>query len=384
MTTDTGAWDVVVIGMGAAGVAAALTAKQAGKKVLIVARSPGATALSSGAVDGAGGQAAEFMATSFPSLHLGMALFLPTVYGNWKSTSMSLASQAGASPAPARPGEVVVVRFSDVEDTAGNVGSLVGRGAGNPQFSFRDVSIPLLGGGRKAGVFEAAGAVDMDTGIARAAGERLRAAITPGKTVMALIPPVMGIRLYSEAIAAFSMSAGLPVFEMLAGVPSVPGQRWQAALEDAVARALVEVQNDDVVRFTGEGDRVMSVGTASGAELRAASFVLATGKFIGGGVHSGDGFSEPLFGLQVHCGKAGPTVFVGDLAGSRICDSHQAMSAGLRTDDRLRPVDGFGRATYTNLFAAGAVLEERHASYGIHGIGNSVNEGIDAGRFASM
>jgi glycerol-3-phosphate dehydrogenase subunit B len=43
--------DVVVIGGGLSGACAALGAREAGAEVLLVARAPGATALSSGAID---------------------------------------------------------------------------------------------------------------------------------------------------------------------------------------------------------------------------------------------------------------------------------------------------------------------------------------------
>ena len=65
--------DVVVVGGGLAGACAALAARESGAEVLLIARSPGATAMSSGAIDFAAadddapiGEAARRLARNAP------------------------------------------------------------------------------------------------------------------------------------------------------------------------------------------------------------------------------------------------------------------------------------------------------------------------------
>jgi glycerol-3-phosphate dehydrogenase subunit B len=81
--------------------------------------------------------------------------------------------------------------------------------------------------------------------------------------------------------------------------------------------------------------------------------VLATGGFESGGVEL-DSFGavrEPALGLPV----AGPPEGERGL-GPRHLDDHPLMAAGVRVDDRLRPVDASGAPVWGNLRAAGSII----------------------------
>jgi len=119
--------------------------------------------------------------------------------------------------------------------------------------------------------------------------------------------------------------------------------------------------------------------------VRAKAFVLATGRFVGGGIGRDDGtFSETVFSLPVECIEMpSPNAPVGDLTGRRIADKHAAFSAGIRTDDRLRPLAANGGPAFDNLFSAGAVIGAYDTANGPSGIGLAILTGWLAGKNAA-
>jgi glycerol-3-phosphate dehydrogenase subunit B len=88
--------------------------------------------------------------------------------------------------------------------------------------------------------------------------------------------------------------------------------------------------------------------------IRAAAVVLATGRFMGGGLQADRrGVREPLFGLPVHQPGRRDDWHCEDFLDRR---GHPIHRAGLQTDECFRPLDAAGRPFHPRLFAAGSIL----------------------------
>ncbi|MBI5529464.1 MAG: FAD-binding protein [Deltaproteobacteria bacterium] len=433
----TDSFDVVVIGGGVAGAVAALAAREAGKSAACIAQAPGATALSSGAVDplpetsppgplshaergdapdtvplsprggavlsrvegGTGDRgflkdALSFAREAFLSLGLtggagaGGALVLPTVLGTWKKALLALSTQAPADLLSLEGRRLVVARFADVEAAGWRPGRELARQAadcfGVEIAAAQEIEIEFQALSRRMGAFETAAAIDADPSLAAMIGERIGRKVGNGAPSLVLVDPVLGIRDYARALREVEAAAGVSCAEMLPTVPSVPGRRWQNAIEAALANAGVRAIKARALGFKAAGHKVTSIGVSDGVTVNGTAFVLATGRFVGGGIRREAGFDEPLFDLPVVCaGTPNPDVPMGELVGRRISDRHTAFSAGVRVDDAMRPIGREGGPVFENLWAAGAVVGDRTVADGPSGMGNAILSGYLAGRAAA-
>jgi glycerol-3-phosphate dehydrogenase subunit B len=417
---------VLVIGGGMAGAMAALSAAKKGARVLLARRALGATALSSGAVDvapdptsspsdleaqrvpqeqGAAavarlhpahpygvlraqlprlGESLRFCAAALPELFAepsGRNALLPTPMGTVKPAAMAQRAQLGADAA-ALPERVVVVQFQalpscDARLVASGLeeaGRALGRTIGATPFTsafFRTVEDP------HRPVHELAAMLDADGALEALAAE-LKPRL-PAGTQAVLFPPVLG-RTRLDAAARLSAALGVPCLELLSTAPSVPGVRLQEALDRALRAANVElveapVRCQDLPSSRFEvGDRLLSAGAA----------VLASGKFLGGGIERVGRFRETVFGLPVFAGtqRAGDE-YVGDLLDDRVESDQVAFHAGVRIDESLRPLSADGGPASPSLFAAGSVIRGYDPASDKTGLGVAIFTGYLAGEAAA-
>jgi len=223
-------------------------------------------------------------------------------------------------------------------------------------------------------------------GAAEEAGRMLRAALPRGAAA-AVFPPVLGLDPASRVPERVAAEAGLPVAEMLSDLPSVPGLRIHRAIEARLAAAGVEVLLGEVREGSGP-DVPAAVG---GREVVARSWVLATGRFVGGGIERRGALAEAVLGLPVLASEgpfADPSVrFAGRPPASlTLRDSRSAqplLAAGLRVDEELHPLDAEGRILHERVFAAGAVVGGHDPSGDGTGMGVAMFTGWIAGRAAA-
>ncbi|HYV43530.1 MAG TPA: FAD-binding protein, partial [Myxococcaceae bacterium] len=400
MSNPHDAVDVLVIGGGMAGAMAALSAARAGARVLVARRALGATAVSSGAVDvapdptappsdlqgqrlspdqGAAavarlhpthpygvlrdqlfrlGEALRFCASSLPDLFDAPGernALLPTPMGTVKPTAMAQRAQRGADVA-GLPESVLVVEFQalpsyDARMVAGGLeeaARALGRKlAAVPLTSkyFRTVEDP------HRPVHELAAMLDAD-GAAEALASELKPQVPRGVQAV-LFPPVLGRARAADVAARLSAALGLPCWEQLSVAPSVPGVRLQEALDRALRGAGVELAEGAVeCRDLQAGSWVIGE-----RPVAARAAVLATGKFLGGGIERAGRFRETVLGLPVFAGarRVGEE-YVGDLLDERVESDQVAFRAGVRIDEALRPVRADGVPASPALFAAGSVI----------------------------
>jgi glycerol-3-phosphate dehydrogenase subunit B len=370
---------VMVIGGGIAAYSAALGARRDGAEVTIVARAPGASAIYAGAMEIVDDldailktqphhpfarlgldalRLATELDTAIPALQLALAKDGLQVEGGWRARGL-YADIHGV----ARPGNVVPATVA-----RGELNGLLGRRV-------------VVVGVAQVGDYDAAStaqALNELHGV-QAFPEEVSIPELPASAALTDLygrraPSVPGGR---GAVIAYPPGfTNLPAdsFELLSAPPSPHGWRLQQAIGLGAIRA-------EVTELVSADGRVTSA-RAKDRTFRADAFVLATGHHIGGGLVKAHLTREPLLDLGVfHDGL--PVRSSGTrLQHLEYLDPAQALRTGLVTDNRLHPLAEDGRAPFSNLYAAGAVLGGYEYA-GPCGFGVPILTGWLAGRFAA-
>ena len=198
-----------------------------------------------------------------------------------------------------------------------------------------------------------------------------------------LFAPVLGLREPGVASATIARETGREVAETVGLPPSVPGLRLERALCSVLARKGVTVLCGRAVRAEAERGSVRRISLDSPygpEELTARSFVLASGKFLGGGLREQNRIVEPLFDLPLFCrGRPLEELSPEERFERHVGGPHAAFEAGIRCDIDLRPYGREGGLAFENLYAAGAVLQGTSFCTDRGGLGVSLATGYIAG-----
>ena len=426
------ACDVLVVGGGVAGATAALAAREGGNRVVLVRKAPGSTGLSGGAVSVAQDPACMpetpfaaragvvesarriaatrpghpyrllrdrlgglWNAVEFATGQLSAVLEPPTGRNRWLLTPFGHAHAAAACQRSMAAGDLADVRGTLVvcgfEGHLGWDPGLVASGAervralGGP--SPRAVLLDLFRWeeGALGRPFDLARLLEAP-GAAEEAGRVLRRVRARGDAA-AVLPPVLGIDPGARVPERIAAEAGIPVAEILSDLPSVPGLRFHRAIEARLAAAGVEVLQGEVRSGAGP-DLPAAVG---GREVVARSWVLATGRFVGGGIERRGELREGVLGLPVVASEgpfSDPSIrFAARPPASLTLRDSRApqplLAAGLRVDEELHPLDAEGRVLHPRIFAAGAVVGGHDPASDGTGMGVAMFTGWLAGRSAA-
>lgn len=406
-----------MIGAGMAGAMAAHAARDRGARVVVVRRGWGATAVSSGAVDVAAGRAPLDEAIralgrgrpwhpygvlgarlesvreglEFASSKLQGLLSRPaeanfpilTQGGRVKHAAVAQASQV-LGRLDGRWRKIGIVHFGfadrlDAEEMAKGIGEWALREGRKVEVTV--VACPFFQGARDAQktAVALAGEIDTEGSVEKVAA--LLSERVPAGTDLILLPPCIGAKVEGLALA-IGARLGIPCAEALGRLPSVPGLRLQEALDRSLRTAGVEIVDGEVA-WNGEGEGLgfFRVGERT---LQPASAVLATGRFLGGGVVSTGGFREALFGLPVY---SGPNRLRRQYEGRLLAEeeglAQPLFSAGVRVDSALRPLGEAGTPFCGTLFAAGSVIGGYDPAAGEGGLGIAAWTGFLAGASAA-
>lgn len=358
--------DVLVIGGGLAGAVAALAAAGAGATVTVARRALGATAMGSGALEflDASPGAIERLASDafhpYGRVSGGDAAWLR---GRLEEAAGFLGRVLGAQGLPLEGSLAAAGHFITAEaaPARAHFAARSAAAAERAQLRGRVAVVDFTGLARWPArqVAEAAGGqvVTVDTpGLENFTGlaGRFDAGTgwpprVPGGFDLYLFPPVLGLERPLET--------PWPSAEVLAVPPSPPGWRLQRALDRALEAAGVAVVAGEASSPETEGGRLAAV-RISGDRFAARSFVLAGGRFVGGGLSPGRAPADALLGLPA---EGAPGTW------------------GLPTDASMRPLR-HGEPAFANVFAAGAILggtAERCGS------GVAALTGLAAGRSAA-
>jgi glycerol-3-phosphate dehydrogenase len=181
-----------------------------------------------------------------------------------------------------------------------------------------------------------------------------------GKNVRIGFPSVLGWERSKEVWQDLQEKIGCPVFEIPGLPPSIPGIRLHNILMASIKSEGGVVYDGMQVQDASADDRILAVYSEAAARRkahRASHFVLATGGILGGGINlafNGEAH-ETVFGLPV-CLPADRRawfnpIFLNDIG-------HPLYRSGVRVDQNFQPLTEEGEVVYKNLYAAGCTLAD--------------------------
>jgi glycerol-3-phosphate dehydrogenase subunit B len=177
-------------------------------------------------------------------------------------------------------------------------------------------------------------------------------------------PAVLGMEHPTVVLKDLTDQLGVPVFEMPTLPPSVPGTRLYYHLRRYFLDNRMRFQvGHPVERGLMRGQRVVGVEVAAAGKpqpFEAKAVILATGGLYGGGLASDDRgrIWEPIFGLPVHYDHDRTHWFSDDLLDPR---GHAVHYFGIRVNDRMQPLDENGNVVLNNLYLCGHLIAQPRA-----------------------
>lgn len=172
------------------------------------------------------------------------------------------------------------------------------------------------------------------------------------------LPPILGIQFSVEAVTDLERQLGVSVFEIPCLPPGAPGVRLKETFERGLdKKGVVRLGNARINNITQKDDGGFSIRLSSDfmdKTVQSKGLVLASGRFMGKGlVADGKKVRESVFGIPV----VQPETRSGWYR-KRFFDQqgHAINRAGVEIDPFQRPLDEYGYALYSRLFAAGSIL----------------------------
>ena len=183
----------------------------------------------------------------------------------------------------------------------------------------------------------------------------------------------------------------IEIGEMLSTVEPVAGYRLRRAIQSSLVRQGIPVQLLSQLQAETQDGRVVRLRgyepTRGWRDLEGKHFVLATGKYFGGGIKLGlEIISEPLFDLPLFRGKEGREVrYRTEISwADREFREEQTWAAiGLRVDEKWRPLDRNRAPVLSNLSACGGIIGGVDPARSRLGLGLLAYMGRENGKRAS-
>ena len=420
-------YDVIVIGAGLAGLTAAEAAREEGARVLLLARGMGSLPLVSGGIDGLGyfpvgsknPLASPFEALSglskarpeHPYARLGGERILAALAHFQEMTRLGGMPYAGSFHANilistalgtfrptclvpesmkkgdlSRAGAVLLLGFEGLKDfsprmAAENLNLMQSQGKIAPSFRAGD-PVPADANGRSRSALSLADAFD-EAGSRRKMIDQLKRSLKKEERLG--LPAVLGIRRSHEVWEEMEKALGVEIFEIPTPPPSVPGLRLhhliRSSLQQKGVRILIGLSSVKIFPESGQIKGVALGDREKGPLYTASAFVLATGKFFGGGLDSVRGrIFETLLDLPVDFSSRRQDWFRSALL---VPDGQPLNSFGVEVNPILQPVDRQGQVVYSNLFAAGGILAHGDSMAEKSGGGVAIATGYWAGKLAA-
>jgi glycerol-3-phosphate dehydrogenase subunit B len=378
--------DVLVLGGGIAGAAAALSAVAAGARAVLVRGGPGATAVCAG---GWLGSPPEALRSALAEAGLSLeecAAPLPHPDGRLLPCEVAPTAQLQAGLAPGAERVLVCGIAGLATFRAAALAALWTEAGGLPDRALESVVLTLPGTPAAGWSPVALGAhVEREPGLL--AGP-LAHAVRERGAARVIVPAVLGLERHAEVHEAVTAAAGVTVGEALGAAPSLPGWRLDRALLRALDRAGIEVVTGLVTEHAArEGViELVTVADASAAvAIQSSTVVLATGKYLGGGISAHARFVDSALQMPVEAERGGRSY--PDPADSlALTDAvwlgpQPMLTVGVRSDDEGRPVTKAGDVIFRNVVVAGSVRAGTETAS--LGLGNAARDGWEAGRRAA-
>jgi len=189
--------------------------------------------------------------------------------------------------------------------------------------------------------------------------EQLADLIRPhiGQATHVGLPAILGVHRPDAVRADMEDRLGVTLFEIPTIPPGVAGIRLRELFErELPARGIRLEPNLKVshVAFGADAVTLTLAGTMEDLEVRAQSVVLATGRFLSGGLGSDrSGVFEKLIGLPLSQPETRKDWFRKAYLDP---EGHALNRAGVPVDGAFRPLDAAGGPVDPRLFAAGSIL----------------------------
>jgi glycerol-3-phosphate dehydrogenase subunit B len=390
-------WDLIVIGMGLAGLTAARTAIEMGAKVLIIGRGMGALTLFGNTIDILGevppgtdmksgvtqwieanrdhpyarmgwsgiSDAMESFRELFPPPYTFTPIgeencFVPTGAGTLRPTYLlPVTMTAGVEMSAA---DTLIVGLKGFKDFQGDTVSL--------HLQCRGVNLPLPRYGLEGLTALALARLMDEEPFRESLGEAIRRQTAGEKRIG--LPAILGLRAPADVLKTLEAVTGAGVFEIPMLPPSIPGIRiFRRFREDLIEKGATFLIGNPVTGADVKDGRCEGI-TLQNQPLEtvyhAERYVLATGRFLGGGLSSDmERIAEPLFHLPVSQPESR-----GEWFRERFFqpEAHPIHRSGIVVDAALRPVDKEGKIILSNVWLAGSILAhhqsiEEHSREGI-------------------
>ncbi|MDR2054757.1 MAG: anaerobic glycerol-3-phosphate dehydrogenase subunit A [Desulfovibrio sp.] len=414
-------YDVIVVGAGLAGVAAALRAADRGRSVLLLSAGAGVMTISSGSIDVlgvAGGEivsgdpfarldslepthpyaligsrevaaAVDFIAARAAEAGLSLRVsatdggnvWLPTAAGTLKPVFLT---SPGMSPKGLYDAaDTVVAGIRGMKDFSSR---LVARGLSENRLfagkTFTPVTLDLprhlRGGGRDVTALDIARFVERPGGADWLCKEL---SSLPVRSQALLLPSILGVDEVARIHTSLEEKLGLPVAECVCPPPAVSGLRLQNALRRAMGKSGVAAfDNVTVTQAVVEDRHCRGLVTQHGGIQRifsAKSYIIATGGFYGKGISTQPGQAvERIFNIPVAV-PSQPESWSNERFFSR--GRHAFASLGVAVNRDLQAVDGDGAVLFSNVYFAGRTLRGYDFAAEKSGSGVAVATGYAAG-----
>jgi glycerol-3-phosphate dehydrogenase subunit B len=374
-------YDLIVIGMGLSGLMAAKTAVEMGRKTLIIGKGTGSLCLFSNTIDVLGNlsegmkmpdglrrwikdhpehpyskldwERIEQALSSFRSVFQSQYTFqlidhenclIPTGAGTYRPTYLIPSTMIARTPL--KNGKMLIVGFKGFKDFYADYMA--------DQLNCRGIVIPLS---EFPGQEMSATAIArlMERGPFREILGRDVKKQMEGESLIGF-PALLGIRDPLGVKKDLEELIGVEVFEIPILPPSIPGMRIFRRLKEwLIQRGVTFLLGHSVSKTILHGKRCEGIEVSHpplSQSYSADRFILATGRFIGGGLKADEEkIYEPLFNLPVSQPGSRAEWF-----GNSFFNNHPIYQSGILTDSSFRPTDERGERVLGNVWIAGSIL----------------------------
>ena len=422
-------YDVIVIGMGLAGLVAAKTAAEGGKTVLVIGKGVGTAHIYTGCIDLLGyypphssvpvenplewiNRLIEEM-PNHPYARVGASVIrkaLRSFLGVFDGNDYTYLSQGEMNAITLTPSgykrttylfpstmewggiederNVLIVGFHGLKDfysgyIAHNLNS-IGK-EGHLSFKARSISLSLSQlSPRKTAPSPVLAQFFDEEGFRDKIVKAVRAERNGEERVA--FPAVLGIKRPQQVKRELEAKLGATVFEIPTLPPSVPEYRlFQAFKRDLQRREVTMIMGFSVAEALVRDGKCLQVSVTCPPIQRAYSaevYILATGSFSGGGLEvRGDRVVEPIFGLPVYHLVSREDWFRDRFFSD---EPHPIDSFGVMVNEQLNPIDEKGRVVVGNLHVAGSILSHSDALREKSGGGIAITTGYKSGKAVSL
>jgi len=369
-------FDVVVLGSGVAGTAAAIAAAKRGAHTCMIAGAPGASALFSGAWRGDCPDGLRTALAEAGYLLERCTEPLPHPFGHLAPCDFAPPAQRAAVLADSS----VVIGIAGLAGFDAAILAQLWSARAGVRLNALTLELPNTPQAGWAPV-SLAGMIERQPDVIIGPVNR---ALSSSGARHAVLPAVIGTKHDNSTRAVITSALDAEVGEVLAVQPSLPGWRLHHALRMALIAAGVAIFDSKGLASGPTGRRVDRIELMNGDVVAGHTFVLATGKYAAGGIEADAEFREPALSCPVwteHLGENFERVDSLLLTNAEQSDEQPLLSVGVHADHEQRPVGPAGDVVYDNVFVAGTV--RAGWSVATHGLGDAANDGWNAGVTAS-